>query len=65
MPKKPEILHTTLLGLHLRFANGQERHFERILGHGHGSVMIVPKNPEFHEARSIAALLFSRETISW
>jgi len=51
MPKKPELLNSTLLaqsrlfdieGLHLRFSNGQERHFERIRGHAYGSVMIVP-----------------------
>ena len=51
MNKKPEILHKTVLaqsrlfnieGLHLRFSNGQERHFERIHGRGNGSVMIVP-----------------------
>lgn len=51
MPVKPKILNTVVLaksrlfdieGVHLRFSNGQERHFERIHGHGHGSVMIVP-----------------------
>src|SRR3990167_4311460 len=51
MHKKPKILHTSLLAqsrlfdienVHLRFSNGEERHFERICGHGHGSVMIVP-----------------------
>jgi ADP-ribose diphosphatase len=51
MPEKPKILNTVVLaksrlfdieGVNLRFANGQERHFERIHGHGHGSVMIVP-----------------------
>ena len=51
MSKKPEILQTVVLAqsrlfdiedVHLRFSNGQERHFERIRGHGHGSVMIVP-----------------------
>jgi ADP-ribose diphosphatase len=51
MPEKPKILNTVVLaqsrlfdieGVHLRFSNGEERHFERIRGHGHGSVMIVP-----------------------
>lgn len=51
MTKKPELLNSTILaqsrlfdieGLHLRFSNGQERHFERIRGHASGSVMIVP-----------------------
>lgn len=51
MTKKPELLNSTILAqshlfdiesLHLRFSNGQERHFERIRGHTYGSVMIVP-----------------------
>lgn len=28
--------------IHLRFANGQERHYERLLGRATGSVMVVP-----------------------
>ncbi len=51
MTKKPEILGSTILaqsrcfdieGVHLRFSNGQERHFERVKGRAYGSVMIVP-----------------------
>lgn len=51
MLKKPEILNSTVIaqsrcfdieGVHLRFSNGQERHFERIKGRSYGSVMIVP-----------------------
>lgn len=51
MTKKPQILTTTILaesklftieGLELRFSNGVERHYERIRGHGKGSVMIIP-----------------------
>lgn len=51
MKKKPVILNRSVLaqsalfdieGLHLRFSNGQERHFERIRGHGFGAVMIIP-----------------------
>ncbi len=51
VPKKPEILESKILaksrlfkieGMHLRFSNGEERHFERIHGWAHGSVMIVP-----------------------
>jgi len=51
MPKKPDILNTKKLGesehfyieqIHLRFSNGEERFFERILGRARGSVMIVP-----------------------
>lgn len=51
MSKKPNILSTTVIAksklfdiedVHLRFSNGQERHFERIHGHrGYGSVMVV------------------------
>lgn len=50
-PKKPVILETKILartnifqieGVHLRFSNGEERHFERLHGKKHGSVMIVP-----------------------
>jgi ADP-ribose diphosphatase len=48
---KPVILATTMLattgifeieGVHLRFRNGEERHFERLRGRAHESVMIVP-----------------------
>lgn len=51
MLKKPEILESKMVAksrlfqieeMHLRFSNGQERHFERIHGWPHGSVMIVP-----------------------
>ena len=51
MPKKPDILSSTIIaqsqlfdieGIHLRFSNGQERHFERIKGRADGAVMIVP-----------------------
>jgi len=49
--KKPQILKTeivcesrlfTIERLHLRFANGVEREFERFLTRGHGAVMVVP-----------------------
>ncbi len=52
MPKKPQLLGSSIEaksrlfeveGLHLKFSNGVERHFERIKGiFGRGSVMIVP-----------------------
>ncbi|QTS83903.1 ADP compounds hydrolase NudE [Coxiella endosymbiont of Amblyomma nuttalli] len=51
MNKKPLILNEIVVAqsrlfdikeLHLRFSNGQERHFEQISGRGYGSVMIVP-----------------------
>lgn len=51
MHKKPEILKTTVVAKsrlfdieeqHLRFSNGEERHFERIRGHAPGSIMVVP-----------------------
>ncbi|OGO93101.1 MAG: ADP compounds hydrolase NudE [Coxiella sp. RIFCSPHIGHO2_12_FULL_44_14] len=51
MVKKPQLLQATVVAqsrlfeiecLHLRFDNGQERHFERIGGQENGSVMIVP-----------------------
>ena len=51
MPTKPKILESKIItesrlfkieGIHLRFSNGEERHFERIHGWAHGSVMIVP-----------------------
>jgi ADP-ribose diphosphatase len=51
MGEKPHILkrHTIaeshifkLEGLHLRFTNGEERHYERICGRGSGSVMVIP-----------------------
>lgn len=51
MSNKPTILETKVLaqthifqieGVHLRFSNGQERHFERLRGsRGHEAVMIV------------------------
>ena len=31
----------TIEEVHLRFANGAQRHFERIRSHGHGAVLIV------------------------
>lgn len=49
--KKPQILSTTIVtesrlftieGIHLRFANGEERHYERLKGRATGSVMVVP-----------------------
>lgn len=49
--RKPIILETKILastnifqieGVHLRFSNGAERHFERLKGHARESVMIVP-----------------------
>lgn len=52
MSKKPHIIKSTTLaqsglftieGLHLRFANGEERCYERICGHAaKGSVLIIP-----------------------
>ncbi len=51
MKSKPTILNKVVLaqsrlfdieGVHLRFSNGEERHFERICGRGRGSVLIVP-----------------------
>lgn len=51
MPNKPEILSTKIIAktrlfeieeVHLRFANGQERIFERMKGRMAGAVMIVP-----------------------
>ncbi len=51
MNQKPEIIKKTLLAqsrlfdierLHLKFSNGEERHFKRICGRAAGSVMIVP-----------------------
>lgn len=51
MSKKPEILNITKLaqtkvfaveGLHLRFNNGNERHFERLQLH-HGAVLVIPE----------------------
>ena len=55
MKKKPEILNRTVLAqsrlfdiesVHLRFSNGQERHFERIAGRNPSSVMVVPMPDE-------------------
>jgi ADP-ribose diphosphatase len=48
---KPTILETKVIAkttifqiedIHLRFANGEERHFERLRGNAHESVMIIP-----------------------
>ncbi|MBA2655282.1 MAG: ADP compounds hydrolase NudE [Gammaproteobacteria bacterium] len=49
--EKPTILATKILatteifqveGVHLRFSNGEERHFERLKGRAHEAVMIIP-----------------------
>lgn len=49
--KKPEILKTETIAqsrlfeieaMHLRFSNGEERHYERLVGRAVGSVMVVP-----------------------
>ena len=51
MPDKPQILQLTKLaqtkvfaveGVHLRFSNGEERHFERLQLH-HGAVLVIPQ----------------------
>ncbi len=51
MQEKPEIIRSEIVAttqlfcierMHLRFANGEERVYERLLGRGHGAVMIVP-----------------------
>lgn len=51
MTKKPEIIETkvvakskifTIENVHLRFSNGEERHFERVQGRSVEAVMIVP-----------------------
>lgn len=51
MPKKPEILSQNLVcqsrlfrveELSLRFSNGEERIFERLVGSGGGAVIVVP-----------------------
>ncbi len=51
MPQLPEILDTSIEvatehfrieKVHLRFSNGQERYYERMLGSKPGAVMIVP-----------------------
>lgn len=51
MSKKPVILETKVLasthifqieGVHLRFSNGEERHFERLRGHAKEAVMMIP-----------------------
>lgn len=51
MAKKPVFIESKIIAashlfkiesVHLRFANGQERLFERLLGQPHESVMIVP-----------------------
>jgi ADP-ribose diphosphatase len=48
---KPKILDTKILastklfqieGVHLRFSNGEVRHYERLRGHAHEAVMIIP-----------------------
>ncbi len=55
MSKKPEILtrkqvaRTRIFGveeIHLRFANGEERVFERLMASRHGAVMIIPMQDE-------------------
>lgn len=49
--KLPKILDSEIVtqsrlfkieGIHLRFSNGEERHYERLLGRATGSVMVVP-----------------------
>lgn len=49
--KKPEILSAEVVAksrlftveqVHLRFSNGQERHYERMKGGGRGAVLVVP-----------------------
>ena len=53
--RKPDILNTTLLDaeqlaqhsfhvedVHLKFSNGEERHYRRMANQGHGAVLIVP-----------------------
>lgn len=51
MTDKPIILEKKVLastrifqieGVHLRFSNGEERHFERLKGQAHEAVMIIP-----------------------
>lgn len=51
MPDKPEILTANIIAssrlfaieaLHLQFANGQQRHYERLAASKHDAVMIVP-----------------------
>lgn len=50
MPEKPKILNQAIVAqsrlftvqdLHLRFSNGQERHFERLKARSQGAVLIV------------------------
>ncbi len=51
MPTKPEILKRETVmrsrlfradQVHLRFSNGEERHYEKLVGGGRGAVLIVP-----------------------
>jgi ADP-ribose diphosphatase len=51
MPTKPEILKRETVmrsrlfradQIHLRFSNGEERHYEKLVGGGSGAVLIVP-----------------------
>ena len=51
MPTKPEILKRETVmrsrlfradQVHLRFSNGEERHYEKLVGGGNGAVLIVP-----------------------
>ena len=51
MPTKPEILKRETVmrsrlfradQIHLRFSNGEERHYEKLVGGGNGAVLIVP-----------------------
>ncbi len=51
MPTKPEILKRETVmrsrlfradQIHLRFSNGEERHYEKLVGGGRGAVLIVP-----------------------
>ena len=51
MPTKPEILKRETVmrsrlfradQVHLRFSNGEERHYEKLVGGGNGAVLVVP-----------------------
>lgn len=51
MRKKPDVLHSKIIAntrlfrveqRHLRFSNGVEVHYERLVGSAHGAVLVVP-----------------------
>jgi ADP-ribose diphosphatase len=51
MRKKPDVLHSEIIAdtrlfrveqRHLRFSNGVEVHYERLVGSAHGAVLVVP-----------------------